>query len=216
MDVALLYSGGKDSTLAALVLDRFYDVELVTGTFGISSDWRHAERAAEQLGYPFRTLDLDAAVATDAVERMRDDGYPRNGIQLVHEHALERAAEVDTTAVADGTRRDDRAPTIPRSTAQSLEDRHDVDYLAPLAGFGRAAVDRLVDDTLDVEVGPSESIPRADYEAELRVLLSERAGPEAVDAVFPPHDQTHVRGVRPSSDDTRSRRPTDDAPDTSK
>ena len=29
------------------------------------------------------------------------------------------------TAVADGTRRDDRAPTIDRSTAQSLEDRRD-------------------------------------------------------------------------------------------
>jgi predicted subunit of tRNA(5-methylaminomethyl-2-thiouridylate) methyltransferase len=195
VDVALLYSGGKDSTLAALLLDRFYDVRLVTGTFGVTDDWRHAERAAERLGYPFRTLALDPDVAADAVDRLCDDGYPRNGIQLVHEHALERAAALETTAVADGTRRDDRAPTVPRSTAQSLEDRHGVDYLAPLAGFGRRAVDRLVDAALDVETGPSESVPRADYEAELRALLTERAGPESVDDVFPPHDQTHVRGV---------------------
>ena len=197
MDVALLYSGGKDSTLAALLLDRFYDVTLVTGTFGVGSDWRHAERAAERLGYPFRTLDLDSAVADDAVDRMCDDGYPRHGIQQVHEHALERAATLETTAVADGTRRDDRAPTVPRSTARSLEDRHGVDYLAPLAGFGRGAVDRLVDATLDVETGPSEAIERADYEAELRALLAERG--EAVDAVFPPHDQTRVRGVDPDT-----------------
>jgi predicted subunit of tRNA(5-methylaminomethyl-2-thiouridylate) methyltransferase len=193
MNVALLYSGGKDSTLAALLLDRFYDVTLVTGTFGVGSDWRHAERAAERLGYRFRTLDLDPAVAADAVDRMCDDGYPRNGIQQVHEHALERTAQLDTVAVADGTRRDDRAPTVPRSTARSLEDRHGVDYLAPLAGFGRGAVDRLVDATHDVETGPSEAIPRADYEAELRTLLAERGG--AVEDVFPPHDQTRVRGV---------------------
>jgi hypothetical protein len=216
MDAALLYSGGKDSTLAALSLDHFYDVTLVTGTFGVTDDWRHAERAAARLGYPFRTLDLDSAVAVDAVDRMLADGYPRNGIQLVHEHALERAADLDVTAVADGTRRDDRAPTIDRPTAQSLEDRRGVDYLAPLAGFGRRAIDRLVDATLDVETGPSESIPRADYEAEIRALLAEREE-RAVDDVFPAHDQTHVRGiVRDPSADAASRGPSDHAPDTTK
>jgi predicted subunit of tRNA(5-methylaminomethyl-2-thiouridylate) methyltransferase len=196
MDVAVLYSGGKDSTLAALVLDRFYDVRLVAGTFGVTGDWRHARRAAERLGYPFDRLDLDPAVADDAVDRMLDDGYPRNGIQLVHEHALERAADLDVTAVADGTRRDDRAPTVPRSTARSLEDRRGVDYLAPLAGFGRRAVDRLVDATLDMETGPGASVPRADYEAELRALLRDEHGQDAVAAVFPAHEQTYVEGLR--------------------
>jgi len=197
MTVALLFSGGKDSTLAALLLDRFYDVTLVTGTFGVSSDWRHAERAADRLGYPFQTLDLDPAVADDAVSRMHDDGYPRNGIQVVHEHALERAAARDVRAVADGTRRDDRVPTVDRPTAQSLEDRHGVSYLAPLAGFGRRAVDAMADAALDVTTGPSETVSRADYEAELRRLLADRFGDDAVEAVFPPHDQTHVRGVDP-------------------
>jgi len=224
MDVAVLYSGGKDSTLAALLLDPFYDVTLVTGTFGVGSDWRHAERAAERLGYPFRRLDLDPAVADEAVDRMLADGYPREGIQRVHEHALERAADLDVAAVADGTRRDDRTPTVPRSTARSLEDRRGVDYLAPLAGFGRRAVDRLVDATLDVETGPSESVPRADYEAELRALLADREGADAVDAVFPAHEQTVVRGIvasedaasRRPSDDAASRCPSDNAPDTPK
>jgi predicted subunit of tRNA(5-methylaminomethyl-2-thiouridylate) methyltransferase len=194
MDVAVLYSGGKDSTLAARLLDRFYDVTLVTATFGIGSDWRHARRAADSLGYPFRTLDLDPAVADAAVDRMVADGYPRHGIQRVHEHALERAADLGTTAVADGTRRDDRAPTVDRATARSLEDRRGVDHLAPLAGVGRRAVDRLADATLDVRTGPTDSVPRADYEAELRVLLADREAVAVAD-VFPPHEQSHVRGA---------------------
>ncbi|MFB6195894.1 MAG: alpha hydrolase [Haloplanus sp.] len=194
MDAALLYSGGKDSTLAALVLDPFYDVTLVTGTFGVTDDWKHARRAADRLGIPFRRLDLDPAVAADAVDRMLADGYPRNGIQAVHDHALERVANLDVAAVADGTRRDDRVPTVSRADARSLEDRRGVDYLAPLSGFGRGAVDRLADAALDLQVGPSETVPRADYEAELRALLADREGEDAVDSIFPAHEQTYVRG----------------------
>jgi predicted subunit of tRNA(5-methylaminomethyl-2-thiouridylate) methyltransferase len=194
MEAALLFSGGKDSALAALSLAPLYDVTLVTGTFGITDDWRHGERAAADLGFPFRTLSLAPAVAEDAVDRLLDDGYPRNAIQSVHEHALERAADLAVDAVADGTRRDDRVPRIDRPTARSLEDRRGVDYLAPLAGFGRAAVDRLADANLEVTAGPSGSVPRADYEAELRALLAEREGADAVEAVFPAHEQTNVRG----------------------
>ena len=196
MELALLYSGGKDSTLAALLLDSFYDVTLVTACFGLTEDWRHARDAAGALGYGFDRVDLDREVAREAVDRMHDDGYPRNGIQRVHVHALERVAELDVTAVADGTRRDDRVPTVSRAQAQSLEDRHDVDYLSPLSGFGRRAVDRLVDATLDVESGPSEEIPKADYEGELRRLLADEHGDSAVDEVFPDHTQTYVHGVR--------------------
>lgn len=196
MDCALCYSGGKDSSLAALVLDGFYDVRLVTAHFDVTDDWAHAERAAEALGFPFETVVLDRAVAEEAVERILADGYPRNGIQTVHEHALDRVAEaLDTDAVADGTRRDDRVPTVSRAQAQSLEDRHEVDYLSPLSGFGRGAVDRLVEATLAVESGPSEEVPKADYEGELRALLAEH--PEgAVADVFPDHEQTYVRGRR--------------------
>lgn len=196
MDCGLLYSGGKDSTLAALVLDRFYDVTLLTGTFGVTDDHEHARTAADRTGFPFRTVDLDRSVAVAAAERMVEDGYPRNGIQQVHDHALERVAELGFDAVADGTRRDDRVPTVSRAHAQSFEDRHGIDYLAPLSGFGRRAVDQLVDAELDVVVGPSEDIPRADYEAELRALLADEHGDDAVSDVFPAHDQTHVEGLR--------------------
>ena len=195
MDLALLYSGGKDSTLAALFLDSFYDVRLVTGRFGITDDWTHAEAAADRLGYAFEPVDLDRTVAEEAAGLMIDDGYPRNGIQHVHEHALEQAAELDVDAVADGTRRDDRVPTVSRAQAQSLEDRHGIDYLSPLAGLGRNAVDRLLAETLRVETGPSEAIPKADYEAELRALIAADRGDDAVESVFPDHEQSYVRGV---------------------
>jgi len=194
MELALLYSGGKDSSLAAHLLDRFYDVRCVTGSFGLTDDWEHAERAAAELGYAFERVDLDDEVAAAAAERMIADGYPRNGIQRVHEHALEVVAARDVDAVADGTRRDDRVPTVSRAQAQSLEDRHGVDYIAPLSGFGRHAVDRLVEATFDVQQGPSEEVPKADYEDELRTLIADEHGEQAVDDVFPDHDQTYVHG----------------------
>ncbi|MFB6270058.1 MAG: asparagine synthase-related protein [Halobacterium sp.] len=196
MQLGLLYSGGKDSTLAALVLERFYDVTLVTAHFGITDECEHARRAADAAGFEFTALELDREVAEDAVEKMREDGYPRNGIQHVHEHALEAVADLEFDAIADGTRRDDRVPTVSRAQAQSLEDRHGVDYLSPLVGFGRSAVDSLVEAELDVETGPSEEIPRADYEAELRAVLAAEYGEDAIRDVFPDHDQTYVHGLR--------------------
>jgi len=201
MRLGLLYSGGKDSTLAALLLDEFYDVTLVTAHFGVTDDWEHAEETAARLGYPFERVELDADVAAEAVEQMFEDGYPRNAIQSVHMHALETVADMDFSAVADGTRRDDRVPSVSRAQAQSLEDRHDVDYIAPLSGFGRGAVDGLVDATLDVTVGPSEEIPRSDYEAELRALLAEEHGADAIGDVFPDHEQTYVTDVRSAAEE---------------
>jgi len=196
MELGLLYSGGKDSTLAALLLDEFYDVQLVTAHFGVTDDWKHARETANRIGFAFDRLDLERAVAEEAIARIREDGFPRNGIQYVHQHALEALAAEGFDAIADGTRRDDRVPTVSRAQAQSLEDRYDVDYVAPLSGFGRTAVDRLVEATLEVTVGPSEEIKRADYEAELRTLIAAEDGPEAVEAWFPAHEQTYVTDVQ--------------------
>jgi len=196
MELALLYSGGKDSSLAALLLEEFYEVRLVTASFGITDDWQHARSAADALGFPFETVDLDREVAEAAVDRMADDGFPRNGIQQVHDHALESVAALDVAAIADGTRRDDRVPNVSRASAQSIEDRRGVAYIAPLSAFGRHAVDRLVETTFEVEVGPSEEVQKADYEDELRTLLADRHGPKAVAEVFPDHEQTYVHGRR--------------------
>jgi len=195
MDVGLLYSGGTDSTLAACLLDGLCDVTLCCGTFGVTDDYRRARETGRRLGFETARLELDPAVAREAVERMVADGYPRQGIQRVHEHALERAAAA-WPAVADGTRRDDRTPTVDRPLAQSLEDRFGVAHLAPLAGVGRNAVDRLADSHLAVETGLSEELATGDYEAELRALMRREHGPGTVAAVFPEHVQSRVTGRR--------------------
>jgi predicted subunit of tRNA(5-methylaminomethyl-2-thiouridylate) methyltransferase len=199
--VAALFSAGKDSALAAHLLNPVYDVVVCHCTFGVDTDPPAndvAGRTAETLGFQFATVDLDPDVAREGVERMVADGYPRAGIQRVHEHALETVAGRERVAgrrfgaVADGTRRDDRVPAVDRSVAQSLEDRHGVDYVRPLAGYGRGAVDDLVDRLFAVETGPSEALATADYETELRALLAAEHDPATVDDVFPEHTQSRV------------------------
>lgn len=196
MGAAVCFSGGKDSALAALLLAEFYDVTCVVATFGLTDDADHAIESARAIDFPVETVDLDPAVAREASARMVDDGYPRNAIQQVHEHVLEIVAGTRFETVADGTRRDDRVPTLSRAQARSLEDRHGVDYVRPLAGFGRGAVDRLADATLDVETGPSETLPTGDYEAELRAYCRREHGAGAVARVFPDHEQSRVVGRR--------------------
>lgn len=194
MEVGLLYSGGRDSTLAALILEPFCSVTLLCGTFGITDDHEHARAAGAELGLSTRQLSLDPAVAQAAADRIVADGYPRNGIQHVHEHALERAAETGVDAVADGTRRDDRAPTVERSLAQSIEDRYDVAHMAPLAGLGRRAIDAFAEAALTVETGRSEQLPSGDYEGELRALI-ETEYDTSVETLFPTHTQSRVTGT---------------------
>ncbi len=196
MDIGLLYSGGKDSTLAALLLEPFGSVTLVCCSFGVTDDYRHAEQAARAVGFESRQVDLDPAVGRRAAAQIVEDGFPRNGIQTVHEHALERTATLEFDALADGTRRDDRVPTVARPLAQSIEDRHGVSYLAPLAGIGRTAVDAMVESTLETETGPSAEIPKGDYETEIRTLIAEDHGQEMVAECFPEHTQSRVTGRR--------------------
>lgn len=203
MDVGVLYSGGKDSTLAALTLEPFASLTLLCCTFGITDDHEHALDAGERIGFRTRRVDLDPDVAHAAADQLVADGFPRNGIQTVHEHALETVAALEFDAIADGTRRDDRVPTVSRSLAQSLEDRHDVAHLAPLAGIGRRAIDAMVEQSLTIETGPSTEIPTGDYETELRTLLAERDRSREstetgtlVDEIFPPHTQSRVTGRR--------------------
>ena len=194
--VAVLFSGGKDSALAAVLLEPFYDVTLVTCGFGVTDAPAHAREAARAIGFAHETVTLPRPIAESAVDRILADGYPNEAIQSVHETALERVASGTWDAVADGTRRDDRTPSVPRSIAQSVEDRHGVDHLAPLAGVGRRAIDALVARHLRVETGPSDEVATGDYETALRALLRERAGEEAVEAIFPEHTQSRVIGRR--------------------
>jgi len=197
VNVGVLFSGGADSALAALLLEPNADVRLVSCSFGVTDDTDHANEAATALGLPVDRVALDADVLEDAVETAVDDGFPRNAIQSIHEHALDRvAATGEYPFVADGTRRDDRTPTVPRAVAQRVEDRHGVGHLAPLAGIGHAAVDALREELLEVETGPSEDLPTGDYEGELRAAIADEYGEERVGELFPEHVQSRVTGRR--------------------
>jgi len=189
MKIGVLFSGGKDSALAALLLSPFAQIELVTMSFGTAPS--EAASVACILGFPHITMGLEEALATATVDAMINDGYPNRGINDLHKAALERAA-THYRVVADGTRRDDKAPLLNTREARSLEDRSAIDYVRPLLGYGRKAIDALVDAHLEVTYGQCCSF---DYEVELRRVMKKSYGASAVSAVFPQeHVQSRVTG----------------------
>jgi tRNA methyltransferase len=127
---------------------------------------------------------------------MIKDGYPNRGLNEVHKAALERAAE-RYRFVADGTRRDDKAPLLTLQEARSFEDRMRVDYVRPLLGYGRRMIDGLATELLEVDYGECVSF---DYEVELRQLMESLYGDQTVNRVFPKrHLQSKVTGLKSQS-----------------
>ncbi len=188
----VLYSGGQDSSLSAVLLEPFFDVELVAGTFG-SEHWTHAKSAAAAIGFPFRTLALGPEIMEGCIDLILKYGYPRYGINFVHRMALEALATEAGPGgyVADGTRRDDHSPMLTASEVRSLEGRSGVAYIRPLAGYGRPAIDALVKKHFEVVEGPA--IEKADYEAEIRSSIKQNYGEETVKRLFPAeHAQSRV------------------------
>ncbi len=191
MKVQVLYSGGQDSSLSAVLLEPFFDVELVTCTFGLEESWRNAEKAAEAIGFPFRTARLGPEILDTCIDLILRYGYPRYGINYVHRMALEALASGGARYVADGTRRDDHSPMLDMSEVKSLEDAHGAQYIRPLAGYGRHAIDVLVREHFETVEG--SAIEKADYESEIRSSLKMRYGAETVEKLFPPqHAQSRV------------------------
>ena len=198
MKVQVLYSGGQDSSLSAVLLEPFFEVELVTCSFG-SGAWRHAECAAKVIGFPFRTITLGPDVMEGCIDLILKHGYPRYGINYVHQKALETVAMVAAAKkdaagcayIADGTRRDDHSPMLTMPEIKSLEMRHGVQYVRPLAGYGRHAIDALVKKHFEIVEGPA--IEKSDYESEIRSSIRHRFGDKAVDRLFPQeHAQSRV------------------------
>ncbi len=181
MNVGVLWSGGKDSSLAALLLSQFATVELVSVSFGIVPN--DAPSHAHKLGFRHTAIELEEAHAMKAVDTMIIDGYANNGINLIHEIALEHAAEQYET-IADGTRRDDKVPRLSVGEAQRLENRYGVNYVRPLLGCGRHIIDVLVEAHFEVVYGEGVGF---DYERELRDIMTTVYGSEAVNNVFPAH-----------------------------
>ncbi len=193
MRVSVLFSGGKDSSLVAILLEPFFDVELVTCSFSLLPVGEVAKKAANELGFAHRVLKLDSIVLENALTIIINDGYPKNAINYIHQNAVERLAlDVDVKIIADGIRRDDRVPVLKDSQVRSIEDRFGIQYICPLRGFGRAAVNMLVQQHLIIEEGQSDDMIKGDYETELREMIRQRFGHEKVSELFPMHVQSRI------------------------
>ncbi|MGA9098138.1 MAG: 7-cyano-7-deazaguanine synthase [Methanotrichaceae archaeon] len=195
MKAMILFSGGKDSGLTTLLLEPFFDeIELVTFSFGQDDSWKVARAAADELGHPHRRIVFEEGVMDRALEILTTTGYPNDALNYVHSIALEVLAE-ESEFVADGTRRDDRAPKMDASAIRSLEDRMHVNYLRPLSGLGVRAIRAMASRYIDYIEELSEKYPASDFEIGLRCALAERRGQKEVDRIFP-KNHTHTRVIR--------------------
>ncbi|HJH32068.1 MAG TPA: alpha hydrolase [Methanosarcinaceae archaeon] len=195
MKASVLFSGGKDSSLSAILLDRFFDVELITCNFSILPIREVAQEAAAELGFSHKMLKLDNEIMENAFNIIVKDGYPKNAINYIHHKAVETlASDESVNIIADGIRRDDRVPLLTDPQIRSIEDRHGIHYICPLRGYGRAAVNMLVKQYLIIEEGLSDEVLKADYETELREVIRQRIGQDKISGMFPSHIQSRVTG----------------------
>ncbi len=195
MKATVLFSGGKDSGLTTLLLEPFFDeIELVTFSFGRDDAWKVAAAAAAELGHPHRRMVFGDGVLERSLEILLSTGYPNDALNYVHPIAVETLAK-SCEFVADGTRRDDRAPIMSYSAIRSLEDRLHMHYLRPLAGLGGKTIKAMASRYLDFEEELSEKYPASDFEVGLRYALAESHGQKEVDRIFPTK-HTHTRVIR--------------------
>jgi predicted subunit of tRNA(5-methylaminomethyl-2-thiouridylate) methyltransferase len=187
--VHLLFSGGKDSSLAAIILSKFFEVELITCTFRLLTNWRKAEEVAKKLKMSFKTMELPEIILEEASEKIIKDNFPANGIKLIHKKALERLAET-SEFIADGVRRDDRVPVLSLAEIKQIEDKFNVHYLQPLMGYSRKTINLLVGKFFIVKEYKSEEEIGAEYEFELREFIKRKYGSEKIKKIFP-KNHTH-------------------------
>ncbi len=186
MKAGVLYSGGKDSSLASIMLGTYYEVELNTFVFDPFRQIPSLEAAAGALGYPLKKRVFEKGMLDEMADLVIERGYPNDAINAVHQAALESlAAEYDV--VADGTRFDDRVPMVPRDAVQSLMGRTGCSYVRPLLGFPRREVDRLAERLFVVQYGETGSIRNGDYESEIRDAIKARGHDPA--SLFPAHHE---------------------------
>jgi len=195
MKAAVLFSGGKDSSLMAVILRRLgYQVELLTANFGFFPSWKPAANSASKLGFKHQILKADPKILEEAVEMILKDGFPNQGINRLHQKVLHLAAE-NYSLIADGTRRDDRVPRLNLNEIQSLEDTEGVQYLN-LAGWGHRTINQLSEKIFKLKKEPSSKENNSDYEIEIRYLIGLEEGEEMASKLFPPHIQSRVIGWR--------------------
>lgn len=191
MKTAVLYSGGKDSSLMAVILDKLgYDVELITINFGVFDSTKPAVQSAKSLGFKHRIIKLDTKILSDAVDMIIRDQFPNNGINHIHHEVIEHLAD-EYDLVADGTRREDRIPKLKQNEIQSLEDRKGIQYVN-LTGIGYKTINDTSDRLFKLQKAESDIHNSSDYEMEIRVLLEEKG--QNINEIFPQHIQSRVIG----------------------
>jgi predicted subunit of tRNA(5-methylaminomethyl-2-thiouridylate) methyltransferase len=193
MKVGVLYSGGKDSSLMAVILKRMgLNVELITANFGVYDSYISASKSAEALDFNHEVLNLDKKILKKAVDMVIEDGFPSNGISYVHGKVIDEVAN-NYPIIADGTRRDDRTPKLDKNQIRSLEDRKSVQYIN-LEGFGFRTIDTIANDLFEIIIEKSNEKNSSDYEVEIRSLI-EKEGYLSKN-FFPEHYQTRVIGFK--------------------
>jgi hypothetical protein len=190
MKVGVLFSGGKDSALAALLLSRDYEIELNTFVFSSGDETDAVEKAARATGLPWKRRNFEEGFLEKVVEMIIARGYPNEVIQQVHRRAIELMCH-DYLVVADGTRMDDRVPMLSRDEAQSFQDRTGCSYLRPLLGYGKKEVDRLVRRHFVITNGQTGQIANGDYERGIRGGIAAR-GLDPLTFFPPEHQQSLV------------------------
>jgi len=192
MIAGVLFSGGKDSSLAAIMLGTYYEVELNTFVFDPTRPIPTIEAAADALGFPIKKRVFPQGLLDELVDQVIRDGYPNDAINRVHQVAVSALCR-EYKVVGDGTRFNDRVPMLTRETVQSLGNRTGCSYVRPLLGFVKPEVDRLVDRLLVVTYGETGTIRNGDYESEIRDAIRTRGIDPA--PLFPAHhDQSLVVG----------------------
>ncbi|MFC1663568.1 alpha hydrolase [Patescibacteria group bacterium] len=191
MKVSILFSGGKDSSLVAILLSKIFEIELITCSFGILSNWKKAEKAAEELGFPFKVLKLNKEIIREAASQAIKDGFPNNGIKHLHKEALKEVAK-SSKIIADGITRNDRVPAFSFSEIISFEDKLKVYYIQPLIGYSRKAINLLAEKYFTIKEYESNSFVGAEYEFELREVIRNEYSAERVSEIFP---QNHTHSI---------------------
>lgn len=188
----MLFSGGKDSSLAALMLSRDYETELNTFVFSNDRKIPCVENAAEALGLPLIKRVFDEGLLEKVMEMMVKDGFPNSAINLVHRKAIcSLAGEYDV--IGDGTRLNDRVPMLDYAEVQSIEAKYQCALVRPLLGYGRREVNHLAENYFTIDYGETGSIENGDYENEIRTAFSV----QGIDPyeIFPSHhEQSLVTG----------------------
>jgi hypothetical protein len=198
MKAGVLFSGGKDSSLAAIMLGTYYEVELNVFVFDPSRLVPSVDAAARALGFPLIKREFDRGLLDEMVNLVKTCGYPNDAINRVHQIAVETLSS-EYPVVGDGTRFNDRVPMLSRAEVQSLGNRTGCSYVRPLLGYVKPEVDRLVDRFLEVQYGETGTIRNGDYEAEIREAVA-LWGIDPV-SLFPAHhDQSLVTGRKYSNE----------------